>query len=60
MGYDLASKQGLNFGRGWRNLLRSFVPKGKNPNYYHKTRRGLDYIPPSMCSEAELKWLVSP
>lgn len=30
IGYDLTSKQGLNFGKGRRNLLRSFVPKGKN------------------------------
>jgi len=29
MGYDLTSGHGLNFGKGRRTLLRSFVPKGK-------------------------------
>ena len=40
MGYDLTSGLGLNFGKGRRTLLRSFVPKGKAPDYYHRTRRG--------------------
>ena len=31
MGYDLTNGPGLNFGKGKRTLLRSFVPKGKNP-----------------------------
>ena len=44
MGYDLASVSGLNFGGGRRTLLRSFVPKGKAPDYYHRTRRGLRYV----------------
>ena len=44
MGYDLASRPGLNFGKGRRSLLRSFVPKGKAPDYYHQTRRGLGYV----------------
>ena len=44
IGYDLTSGPGLNFGKGRRTLLRSFVPKGKTPDYYHRTRRGLGYI----------------
>jgi hypothetical protein len=44
MGYDLDSRPGLNFGKGRRTLLPFFVPKGKNPDYYHKTRRGLGYV----------------
>ena len=37
MGYDFTKKSGLNFGKGKRALLRSFVPKGKDPDYYNKT-----------------------
>ena len=37
MGYDLTNGPGLNFGKGRRTLLRSFVPKGKTPDYYHQT-----------------------
>ena len=44
MGYDLTSRPGLNFGKGRRTLLRSFVPKGKTLDYYHRTRRGLGYV----------------
>ena len=44
MGYDLTNGPGLNFGKGRRTLLRSFVPKGKTPDYYHRTRRGLGYV----------------
>jgi len=44
MGYDLTSGFGLNFGKGRRTLLRSFVPKGKAPDYYHRTRKGLGYV----------------
>ena len=29
MGYDLTNGPGLNFSKGRRTLLRSFVPKGK-------------------------------
>ena len=36
MGYDLSKRSGLNFGIEKRALL-SFVPKGKHPDYYHKT-----------------------
>ena len=44
MGYDLTNGLGLNFDKGRRTLLRSFVPKGKTPDYYHQTRRGLGYV----------------
>ena len=37
MGYDLTNGYGLNFGKGRRILLRSFVSKGKTPDYYHQT-----------------------
>ena len=37
MGYDLTNRSGLNFGKGKRALLHSFVSKGKDPDYYHKT-----------------------
>jgi len=40
MEYDLTNGPGLNFGKGRRMLLQSFIPKGKAPNYYHQTRRG--------------------
>jgi len=40
MGYDLTKISGLNFGKGRWTLLRSIMPKGKAPDYYHKTRRG--------------------
>jgi len=43
MGYDLTRSPGLNFGKRRRTLLRSFIPKGKTPDYYHRTRRGLGY-----------------
>ena len=43
-GYDLTNGPGLNFGKGRRTLLQSFVPKGKTPDYYHRTRRGLGYV----------------
>jgi len=55
MGYDLANGPGLNFGKGTRTLLRSFIPKGKTPDYYHQIRRGLGYMstPISSASESE-------
>jgi len=37
MGYDFTKESDLNFGKRKRALLRSFVPKDKDPNYYHKT-----------------------
>jgi len=53
MGYDLTSGHGLNFGKGRRTLLRSFVPKRKFPDYYHRTRRGLDYVSTPIPSASE-------
>ena len=50
MGYDLTSGPGLNFGNRRRTLLRSFVPKGKAADYYHRTRRGLGYVSTSILS----------
>jgi len=44
MGYDLTKRSSLKFNKGRRTLLRSFVPKGKAPDYYQKTRRGLGYV----------------
>ena len=44
MGYDFTKELGLNFGKEKQALLRSFVPKGKDPDYYYKTRRGLGYV----------------
>jgi len=44
IGYDLTKGSGLNFGKEKRALLRSFVSKGKDPNYYHKSWRGLSYV----------------
>jgi len=53
MGYDLIHGPGLNFGKGRRTLLRSFVPKGKTPDYYHQTRRGLGYVSTPIPSASE-------
>jgi len=44
MGYDLTSGLGLNLGKGRRILLWSFIPKGKAPDNYHQTRRGLGNV----------------
>ena len=41
MGYDLTKRSGLNFSKGRRTLIRSFVPKEKAPDYY---RMGLGYV----------------
>jgi len=53
MGYDLTSGLGLNFGKGRRTLLRSFVPKGKALDYFHRTRRGLGYVSTPILSASE-------
>jgi len=53
MGYDLMKRSGLNFGQGRRTLLQSFVPKGKAPDYYHQTRRGLGYVSTPIPSGSE-------
>jgi len=55
MGYNLTSGLGLNFGKGRRTLLRSFVPKGKAPDYYHRTRRGLGYVSTPIQSASKSK-----
>jgi len=51
MGYDISKKLGFNFGEGKCALLRSFVPKGKDHDYYHKTRRGLSYVSMPLSSD---------
>jgi len=53
MGYDLTKGLGLNFDKEKRALLHSFVPKGKDPDYYHKTRRGLSYVSTLVLSDFE-------
>ena len=53
MGYNLRQGDGLNFGKGRRIPLQPFVPKGKPPNYYDRTRRGLGYVTPTEQSESE-------
>ena len=53
MGYDFTKELGLNFGKGKCALLCSFVPKGKDPDYYHKTRRGLSYVTTPVSSDPE-------
>ena len=55
MRYDLTSGPGLNFSKRRRTLLQSFIPKGKSPDYYHQTHRGLGYMsaPISSASESE-------
>ena len=50
---QLITRPGLNFGKGRRTLLRSFVPKGKAPDYYHRTRRGLGYVSTSVPSASD-------
>ena len=57
MGYDLTNDPGWNFGKG-RTLLRSFVPKGKTPDYYHLTRRGLGYVSTPVLSASESEELL--
>jgi len=36
MRYSLTKNSGLNFDKGRQTLIRSFVPKGKAPDYYQK------------------------
>ena len=54
-GYNFTKKSNLNFGKGKPNLLHSFVPKVKNPDYYHKTQRGLCYVSTSVSSDLEFE-----
>ena len=58
MRYDLTNGPGLNFGKGRRTLLRSFVPKGKTPDYYHRTRRGLGYVSTPISSASDYEELL--
>jgi len=53
MGYDFTKELGLNFGKEKQALLRSFVPKGKDPDYYYKTRRGLGYVSTLVSSDPD-------
>ena len=53
MGYDFTMQSGLNFSEGKWALLRSFVPKGKDPDYYHKTQRWLGYVTSSVSLDSE-------
>ena len=53
MGYDLTIGPGLNFSKGRRTLLWSFILKGKTLDYYHRTRRGLGYVSTSIPSASE-------
>jgi len=53
MGYGLTSGPALDFGKGRRILLQSFIPKGKAPDYYHRTRRGLGYVSTQIPSGSE-------
>ena len=53
MGYNLTKGSGLNFDKGKRALLCSFVPKGKDPDFYHRTRRGLGYVSMPVLSDFE-------
>jgi len=53
VGYDFIKESGLNFSKEKRALFRSFVPKGKEPDYYHKTQRGLGYITTPVSSDPE-------
>ena len=55
MGYDLTKSHGLNFDKGRRILLRSFIPKGKTPDYYQKTCRGLGYVSTPIPSASEFE-----
>ena len=53
IGYGLTGGSGLNFGKGRRILLRSFVPKEKAPDYYQRTYRGLGYVSTPIPSASE-------
>ena len=52
MGYDFTKESSLNFGKGKR-VLCLFVLKGKDPDYYHMTRRGLGYVTTLVSSDFE-------
>jgi len=53
IGYDLISCPDLNFDKRRWTLLRPLVPRGKTPEYYHRTRRGLGYVSTPIPSASE-------
>jgi len=53
MGYDLTKGPGLNFSKRKWALLHSFVPKGKDFDYYHRTRRWLGFVSILVSSDSE-------
>ena len=53
IGHNFTKGSGLNFDKGKRALLRSFVPKSKEPDYYHKTWKGLSYVSTPVSSDPE-------
>ena len=55
MGYDFIKESGFNFSKEKQALFRSFVPKGKDLDYYHKIRRGLGYVSLPALSDPESK-----
>jgi len=59
IGYDLIKRYSLNFSKGRRILLRSFVPKRKAPDYYNKTWRELGYVSSPVSSDCEPEEWVS-
>jgi len=48
MGYNLRRDEDLDFEKGQRIPLQSFILKEKPANYYDQTRRGLEYVTPSV------------
>ena len=55
MEYNFTKGSGLNFDEGKQTLLHLFVPKCKDSDYCHKTRRGLSYISTPISSNFESK-----
>jgi len=55
IGYDLINGPGLNFDKGRRTLFRPFIPKGKTPDYYHRTHMGLGYVSTLIPSASEFE-----
>jgi len=55
MGNNLNRGDSLNFGKGRRIPLQSFVPERKLANYYDRIRWGLGYVtlPPQSKSESD-------
>ena len=53
MGYNLQRGKGLNFRKGRRGLLQTFVPKGKPTNYYDKICKELGYVTPPTLLQSE-------